>query len=151
MKYLIQSAAAMRQLGAQLAKQLRPADVLVLQGDLGAGKSEFVRGIAQGIGISDPIPSPTFTIMNAYDTGRIPLYHFDWYRLHQVDELYEMGMDESIGGEGVAAIEWAERFPEALPPDHLIIQITTEQDGCRTVSFSSAGAFRPLDWEEIKV
>ena len=146
----VETAAAMKRLGEKLANGLRPGDVLVLQGDLGAGKSELVRGIAAGLGIHGPIPSPTFTIMNAYEIGRIPLYHFDWYRLQQVDELYEMGLDEFIGGDGIAAIEWAERFPEALPPDYLEIAIRTldKHKQTRDVTITPVGAFRLADGEE---
>ena len=82
-----------RALGSSLARQLRPGDVLLLWGDLGAGKSEMTRGIAEGLGVTATVTSPSFTILNVYDDGRIPLYHFDWYRLNGVDELYEMGMD----------------------------------------------------------
>lgn len=144
MKTRVRTVADMRRLGAMLAKQLLPGDVLVLQGDLGAGKSELVRGIAEGLSIQDSIPSPTFTIMNAYSSGRVPLYHFDWYRLQQVEELYEMGLDEFLGGDGIAAVEWAERFPEAVPPDHLLIQISASADGVRMVDITPAGEFRRL-------
>ncbi len=87
-----------RALGERLAQKLHPGDVLLLLGDLGAGKSEFTRGLAKGLGIADPITSPTFTILNVYESGRVPLYHFDWYRLNSVEELYEMGMEEHLGG-----------------------------------------------------
>ena len=100
-----------RRLGERMAQQLRAGDVLLLLGDLGAGKSELTRGIARGLGISGPIASPSFPIMNLYDTGRVPLYHFDWYRLESVDELYEMGLDEYLGGDGIAVVEWPERCP----------------------------------------
>ena len=88
------SPAETRALGAALARQLLPGDVLILEGDLGAGKSEFTRGIARGLGIAGPVASPSFTILNVYDEGRVPRYHFDWYRLYGVDELYDMGLDE---------------------------------------------------------
>ena len=87
-----------RELAKRLAKELRRGDVLLLWGDLGAGKSEFTRGLAQGLGVTATVTSPSFTILNVYDDGRIPLYHFDWYRLNSVEELYEMGMEEFLGG-----------------------------------------------------
>ena len=90
------SPAETRALGFQLAAMLRPGDVLLLLGDLGAGKSELTRGIARGLGVTCPVASPSFTILNVYDEGRIPLYHFDWYRLNSAEELYEMGMDEYL-------------------------------------------------------
>ena len=82
-----------RQLGEKLAASLKAGDVLLLLGDLGAGKSELTRGIAKGLGVHATVTSPSFTILNVYDEGSIPLYHFDWYRLNDVEELYEMGMD----------------------------------------------------------
>ena len=91
-----------RELAKRLAKELRRGDVLLLWGDLGAGKSEFTRGLAQGLGVTATVTSPSFTILNVYDDGRIPLYHFDWYRLNSVEELYEMGMEEFLGGDGNA-------------------------------------------------
>ena len=113
-----------RAYGARLAGCLQPGDVLALEGDLGAGKSELTRGIARGLGIEGPIPSPTFTILCVYDQGRIPLYHFDFYRVQSPEEIYEMGMDEYLGGDGIAVVEWAERCPEAVPEKHIQINIT---------------------------
>ena len=104
-----------RLLGEKLAHLLQAGDVVLLLGDLGAGKSELTRGIAKGLGISGPIASPSFTIMNCYHDGTIPLYHFDWYRLSSADELYEMGLDEYLGGDGIAVIEWPTQCPEAIP------------------------------------
>ena len=100
------SPAATRAIGEKLASQLRAGDVLLLLGNLGAGKSEMTRGIARGLGVTATVASPSFTILNVYDEGRVPLYHFDWYRLNDVEELYEMGMEEYLGGDGVAVVEW---------------------------------------------
>ena len=94
-----------RAFGERLAHQLRAGDVLLLLGNLGAGKSELTRGIARGLGVTDTVTSPSFTILNVYEDGRVPLYHFDWYRLQSAEELYEMGMDEYLGGDGVAVVE----------------------------------------------
>ena len=102
-----------RELGRRLAKKLKAGDVLLLWGDLGAGKSEFTRGLAQGLGVTATVTSPSFTILNVYDDGRIPLYHFDWYRLNSVEELYEMGMEEFLGGDGVAG---GTQFPGGAQP-----------------------------------
>ena len=101
MTYQTHSPEETRALGAQLAEQLQPGDVILLLGDMGAGKSELTRGIARGLGIEGYLPSPTFPIMQMYETGRLPLYHFDWYRLESAEELYELSMDEYLYGEGV--------------------------------------------------
>ena len=121
------SAAETRALGEKLASRLKAGDVVVLEGELGAGKSELARGIARGLGVTETVTSPSFTILNVYESGRCPLYHFDWYRLESEEELYELGMDEYLGGDGVAVVEWAERCPEAVPEGAL--RITLENTG----------------------
>ena len=117
------SAAETRALGEKLASRLKAGDVVVLEGELGAGKSELARGIARGLGVTETVTSPSFTILNVYESGRCPLYHFDWYRLESEEELYELGMDEYLGGDGIAVIEWAERCPEAVPENVLRIRL----------------------------
>ena len=139
---LTNSPAETRALGRQLAASLEPGDVLLLYGDLGAGKSELTRGIAEGLGVSGPVTSPSFTILNVYDDGRIPLYHFDWYRLESVEELYEMGMDEYLGGDGVAVVEWPTQCPEAIPENHLAVHITPAGENEREISLIPMGEFR---------
>ena len=139
---LTHSPAETRALGRQLAASLQPGDVLLLYGDLGAGKSELTRGIAEGLGVSGPVTSPSFTIMNVYDDGRIPLYHFDWYRLESVEELYEMGMDEYLGGDGAAVVEWPTQCPEAIPETHLAVHITPAGENEREISLIPMGEFR---------
>ena len=139
------SPAETRDLGAALARQLLPGDVLILAGDLGAGKSEFTRGIARGLGITGPVASPSFTILNVYDEGRVPLYHFDWYRLSGVDELYDMGLDEYLGGDGIAVVEWPSRCPEAIPEDHLLVTITPVDETTREITMMPMGAFRKIE------
>lgn len=137
-----------RSVAFRLAQQLQPGDVLLLWGDLGAGKSEFTRGLAQGLGVRGSITSPSFTIMNVYDDGRMPLYHFDWYRLNDVEELYEMGMEEYLGGDGVAVVEWPSQCPEAIPETHLDIRLTPVGEDEREITISPAGNFRQMTWEE---
>ena len=117
------SASETRALGEKLASRLRTGDVVILEGELGAGKSELARGIAKGIGVKEKVTSPSFTILNVYESGRCPLYHFDWYRLESEDELYELGMDEYLGGDGIAVVEWAERCPEAVPEGSVRIRL----------------------------
>ena len=141
------SPAETRALGRQLAAQLHPGDVLLLYGDLGAGKSEFTRGIAEGLGVTCPVTSPSFTILNVYDEGRVPLYHFDWYRLESAEELYEMGMDEYLGGDGVAVVEWPTQCPEAIPETHLAVHITPVGESEREVTFVPMGNFRNMMFE----
>ena len=112
-----------RALGEKLAARLAPGDVVILEGELGAGKSELARGIAKGLGVTETVTSPSFTILNVYESGRCPLYHFDWYRLESAEELYELGMEEYLGGDGIAVVEWAEKCPEALPEKTIRIRL----------------------------
>ena len=118
---------------------------------MGMGKSEFVRGLARVLGIQGPVPSPSFTIMKEYDEGSIPLYHFDWYRINDAEEIYEMGMDESLGGDGIALVEWHTRASDALPPDTLEIQFATCGDDARTITILQHGAFLQLAWEALTI
>lgn len=136
-----------RALGARLAASLRPGDVLLLFGDMGAGKSELTRGIASGLGIAGPIASPSFTILQVYEDGRIPLYHFDWYRMESVEELYELGMEEYLGGDGVAVIEWPTRCPEAIPESYLEVVLKPAGENLREIFWRSAGNFRTIPQE----
>ena len=139
------SPAQTRALGEQIAQSLRAGDVLILSGDLGAGKSELTRGIAKGLGIEGPIPSPSFTILNVYEHGRIPLWHFDWYRLNSSSEIYEMGMDEYLGGNGICVIEWPSQCPDAIPQDCLEIEMTVLSEEEREITLHSRGNFRTLN------
>jgi len=144
------SAAETRALGARLAGLLRPGDTVLLYGDLGAGKSELARGIARGLGVTGAVPSPSFTILNAYDEGRIPLYHFDWYRIADPEEIAEMGMEEQIGGDGIALIEWGERAPRFLPERALRVDISSPSgDDTRCITLTPLGGF-PLDEEALQ-
>ena len=127
------SAAETRALGKKLAARLQPGDVLLLEGDLGAGKSELTRGIAAGLGVTETVTSPSFTILNVYESGRCPLYHFDWYRLESSEELYELGMDEYLGGDGIAVVEWPGRCPDAVPEGAVRIRMTAAGDNERII------------------
>ncbi len=141
------SAKETRALGARLAASLRPGDVLLLFGDMGAGKSELTRGIARGLGIDGPVSSPSFTILQVYEDGRIPLYHFDWYRMETVEELYELGMEEYLGGDGVAVVEWPTRCPEAIPESYLAVTLTPLDESNREITWRSVGDFRTIPQE----
>ena len=122
-----------RELGEKLAVRLQPGDTVLLYGDLGAGKSELTRGIAKGLGVKETVTSPSFTILNVYESGRCPLYHFDWYRLESAEELYELGMDEYLGGDGIAVVEWPERCPEAIPEKYMAIRLTATGEESRQI------------------
>lgn len=135
------SAKETRQIGARLAARLQPGDVVLLEGNLGAGKSEMARGIARGLGIEGAVPSPSFTIMNAYDEGRVPLYHFDWYRIEDPEEIYEMGLDEQLGGDGIALIEWSGKAQECVPARHLKITLCPMDAETREITFEPHGGF----------
>lgn len=144
-----QSPQETRRLGWQLAQHLQPGDVLLLWGNLGAGKSELTRGIAEGLGVTSTVTSPSFTILNVYDEGRIPLYHFDWYRLESAEELFEMGMDEYLGGDGVAVVEWPSQCPEAIPETYLAVKLAPCGENEREITLTPMGGFREMildDW-----
>lgn len=101
-------------LGASLAERLEAGSVVAFSGDLGAGKTAFVRGMAQGLGITSPVTSPTFTIVNEYEEGRLPLFHFDMYRLSSSEELFDIGWDDFLARGGVCAVEWSENVSDAM-------------------------------------
>ncbi len=132
-------------LGERLAQSLLPGDVVLLSGELGAGKSELARGIARGLGIRGPVPSPTFTFLNLYDTGRFPLHHFDWYRAQDEEELLAAGLEEYIQGDWITLIEWHQRAPGLCPEKHLLIEIAMAGDSSRLITFKPNGGFRALD------
>ena len=102
-------------LGRELGQQASPGQIYCLDGDLGVGKTVFTQGFAAGLGIEGPVNSPTFTIVQQYDDGRLPLYHFDVYRIGDVEEMYDIGIDEYLFGDGVCLIEWPSRIEEILP------------------------------------
>ena len=115
--------------GQMLGEKLVSGAVICLDGDLGVGKTVFVKGVAKGLGITEPVCSPTFTILQEYKEGRIPLYHFDVYRIEDPEEMYEIGFEEYLYGDGVCLIEWASVVSELLPADatHITIEKDTEK------------------------
>ena len=141
------SATETRTLGERLAGKLKAGDVILLEGELGAGKSELARGTARGLGVTETVTSPSFTILNVYESGRIPLYHFDWYRLESSEELYELGMDEYLGGDGIALVEWPGKCPDAVPADCLRIRISAEGENTRIIEAEPEGGFRKISLE----
>ena len=110
-------------IGARLAEQLEPGAVVAFTGDLGAGKTAFTRGLARGLGIPDRITSPTFTIVNEYEGGRLPLFHFDMYRLGSADELFDIGWEDYLRRGGICAVEWSENIADALEEDAVRVDI----------------------------
>jgi tRNA threonylcarbamoyladenosine biosynthesis protein TsaE len=120
---LSRSAAATRALGRRLGRLLRPGDVVALEGELGAGKTELVRGACAGARVPlAEVSSPSFAIVATY-RGRIPVHHADLYRIGDADELYGTGFGDLVGGEGALLVEWADRIPEALPAERLVIRL----------------------------
>ena len=120
-------------LGRTVAAALRRGDVLALCGDLGAGKTHFVKGVAAGLSASASVTSPTFTLIHEYPGGRLPLYHFDFYRLEDEDEALKIGLDEYLDGDGACVIEWADKFPALLPPHTRWLRFTHREDGARVI------------------
>ena len=114
MEYITNSPGETEAIGAALALQLRPGTVIAYCGDLGAGKTAFTRGLARGLGCADPVTSPTYTIVNEYLSGRMPLFHFDMYRLASADDLWDIGWEDYLERGGVCAVEWSENVTEAM-------------------------------------
>ena len=115
-----------REIGRKLGEQAKPGQVYALIGDLGTGKTVFSQGFAKGLGINEPVNSPTFTIVQIYEEGRLPFYHFDVYRIGDVEEMYEIGYEDCFFGEGVSLVEWADYIEELLPED--CVRIRLEKD-----------------------
>ena len=109
--------------GVQIGESCQPGDIFLLNGDLGVGKTVFSKGIGKGLGITEPISSPTFTILQIYEEGRIPLYHFDVYRIADIEEMEEIGYEDYFYGQGICLIEWASRIEEILPDNAVVITI----------------------------
>ena len=114
MEFITQSPEETERLGAALAKVLQPGTVIAYRGDLGAGKTAFTRGLAKGLGCTDLVTSPTYTIVNEYLGGRLPLFHFDMYRLASSDDLWDIGWDDYLDRGGVCAVEWSENVADAM-------------------------------------
>ena len=113
-------------LGQKIGQEAEPGDVFTMVGDLGVGKTVFTQGVAAGLGIAEPVSSPTFTIVQVYEDGRLPFYHFDVYRIGDVEEMEEIGYEDYFYGDGVTMIEWANLIEEILPKKYR--QITIEKD-----------------------
>ena len=145
MQTTTRSADETQALEQKLAKLLAPGDVIAYFGDLGAGKTAFTRGVAQGLGITEPVTSPTYTIVNEYLTGRVPLFHFDMYRLSSSDELFDIGWEDYLARGGVCAVEWSENVEDALQD---AIRVTIEKDAqepdTRRITIEGGSRFEAL-------
>lgn len=139
LRYVTGSVEETQGLAASLGQLVQAGDVMCLSGDLGAGKTTFTQGLARGIGITDPVSSPTFTIIKEYDEGRIPLYHMDIYRLGENAVLEDLGYDDYFYGSGVSVVEWAEWLEELLPEDRIHLKIKNLADGGRELQFAGTG------------
>lgn len=119
--------------GEKLGRNASPGQIYTLNGDLGVGKTVFTQGFARGLDIMDAVNSPTFTIVQIYDEGRLPLYHFDVYRIGDISEMDEIGYEDCFYGEGVCLIEWAQLIEELIPAD--AVSVTIEKDPARGVDY----------------
>lgn len=127
-KVYLKDEEATKSFGFKLGELVKKGNIICLLGDLGAGKTTLTQSFAKGLGVDDYVTSPTFTIVNEYD-GRIPLYHFDVYRIGSSDEMYDIGYDEYINSDGVCIIEWANLIDDVLPEEYLSIELKYVEDG----------------------
>ena len=141
LEFISRSQAQTRRLGVRLGELLQAGDVICLVGELGAGKTRLAQGIGQGLRIVGPITSPSFTLINEYrqEQARLPLYHMDLYRLGAVKEVLTLGLDEYFYGEGICVIEWADRAPDALPAEHLWIELRYINEADRGLLMKAVG------------
>ena len=128
MEFITHSPEETRALGGRLADVLTGGEVIAFTGDLGAGKTAFVSGMARALGVEERVTSPTFTIVNEYEGGRLPLFHFDMYRLGSADELFHIGWEDYLARNGVCAVEWSENVEEAIEVDAIRVSITRGED-----------------------
>lgn len=133
MQFISNSVEETERIGAQLASELPAGSIVAFTGDLGAGKTAFVRGMARGLGIDERVTSPTFTIVNEYEGGRRPLFHFDLYRLFDADELFDIGWEDYLSRGGICAVEWSERASEAMENCIRVDIVRGENEGQRII------------------
>lgn len=143
MQYITNSPAETEALGAALARKLGPGTVLAYRGDLGAGKTAFTRGLARGLGYAEPVTSPTYTIVNEYLGGRLPLFHFDMYRLASADDLWDIGWDDYLERGGICAVEWSENVEEAME-GAVLVTIAKLGDETRCITIEGGEAIADL-------
>ena len=126
--YEVHSPAETRAIGAMLGREASAGEIVCLNGDLGAGKTVFAKGFAEGLGVSEEVVSPTFTILRIYDDGRLPLFHFDVYRIEEPEEMNEIGYEEYFFGDGVTLIEWPALIAELIPSSAIRILIEKDEN-----------------------
>ena len=143
MTYITNSPAQTEAVGEALAKVLRPGTVIAYRGDLGAGKTAFTRGLARGLGCDDMVTSPTYTIVNEYLSGRMPLFHFDMYRLGSADDLWDIGWEDYLDRGGICAVEWSENVEEALE-SFLLVNIEKIGDESRRITIEGGDGLADL-------
>lgn len=133
LQWVTRNPAQTKALGRRLAQALGPGDTLALCGDLGSGKTTFVQGVARGLKITEAVTSPTFVLVREYP-GRLPIYHIDLFRLDRLEDLETIGYDEVVAGQGVTLIEWAQKMPASLPPDHVELAFEIAGETARRIT-----------------
>ena len=143
MQYITNSPAETENLGAALARVLKPGAVIAYRGDLGAGKTAFTRGLARGLGVKESVTSPTYTIVNEYLSGSMPLFHFDMYRLGSEDELFDIGWEDYLERGGVCAVEWSENVWGAME-DAVVVTISRLGEDTRRIEIEGGASIADL-------
>lgn len=143
MEFLSNSPEETENIGFSLAQKLTPGTVIAYQGDLGAGKTAFTRGLARGLGAREQVTSPTYTVVNEYLSGRMPLFHFDMYRLSCADDLFDIGWEDYLERGGVCAVEWSENVAEALE-DPVIVAIKKTGEDSRRITVTGGNGFADI-------
>ena len=132
--FISNSPAETEGIGRQFAKELNVGSILALKGELGSGKTQFTKGLVAGLESSAPVTSPTFTIIHEYPGGRLPVYHFDFFRLENRESVAQLGLDDYFFGDGISVIEWADRFPESIPDQARWILFEIRSENARMIS-----------------
>ncbi len=132
--FISNNPAETEEIGRRFANNVDMGSVLALEGDLGSGKTQFTKGLVAGLGSSIPVTSPTFTIIHEYPGGRLPVYHFDFFRLEDQESVARLGLDDYLFGDGISVIEWADRFPEFIPEQARWILFEIKSENARTIS-----------------
>jgi tRNA threonylcarbamoyladenosine biosynthesis protein TsaE len=132
--FISNNPAETEEIGRRFANNVDTGSVLALEGDLGSGKTQFTKGLVAALGSSIPVTSPTFTIIHEYPGGRLPVYHFDFFRLEDQESVARLGLDDYLFGDGISVIEWADRFPELIPEHARWILFEIKSENARTIS-----------------
>jgi tRNA threonylcarbamoyladenosine biosynthesis protein TsaE len=140
---------ATRAVGAAVAELLVPGDVVSLSGDLGAGKTTFVQGAGRGLGVEEPVVSPTFVLVREY-RGQVPVYHVDVYRLDRLQEVLDLGFEDLLDPAGVVFVEWGDAIDTLLPDSYLEVRLTIDQDDVRALAFTGRGPRWAGRWERLE-